>query len=83
MNLLSKLIIGSILIIGVGFISCTKKCETSSPCSESIPTGATCQAFFESWIYNPAKKSCEFKGYSGCNAIGFETKEECEKCDCK
>ena len=64
--------------------SCGKKCNTGndSRCSEQPATGMTCQAYFESWIYNADKKKCEWKGYSGCNAVGFQTKEECEKCKC-
>ena len=68
----------------LGF-SCSKNsCDTRpTACDDQVPTGTTCLAVFESWIYNPNTKTCEFKGYSGCNAVGFETKEACELCDCK
>ena len=63
--------------------SCKEKCPTDSKCLEKPETGATCQAYFESWIYDSDKNECELQGYSGCSAVGFETKEECDKCDCK
>lgn len=78
-----KMYIGSFLLIGAVFYSCSKKeCNAPAACSDSLPTGTVCQAYWQSWVYNPVTKTCEFKGYSGCSPIGFETKEECEKCDC-
>lgn len=74
------LIFSSIIIC-----SCSKEsnCDyTNSACNESPPDGTTCQAYFESWLYDKDSKSCKWTGYSGCGKIGFETKEECEKCEC-
>ena len=64
--------------------SCTKDCTTPKPsgCNDEVPTGVTCMAYWESWLYNESTNSCEFTGYSGCNAIGFETKQACEECEC-
>ena len=39
-------------------------------------------AYFESCIYYADENKCKYEGYSGCSPIGFETKSECEKCDC-
>jgi hypothetical protein len=75
-----------LLLFFAGFLaqSCTKNCSFSNAkCSEQPPTDQTCQAYFESWIYNSQTKKCEWKGYSGCSAIGFESREECEECKCK
>lgn len=63
---------------------CSSDCSGSNPrCADKVPTGTTCQAVFTSWIYDAKKKKCDFKSYSGCNSVGFETKEECETCKCK
>ena len=76
----------AILIVGLAMfvISCNKNCEepTIQGCSDEVPTGVTCQAYFESWIFDSESNSCELKGYSGCSAVGFATEEECEECKC-
>lgn len=66
------------------FLSCQKNCEEKpAACSESPATnGMTCQAYFQSWIYNSKTNDCEFVGYSGCGMVGFETEAECEACEC-
>jgi hypothetical protein len=74
-----------LIFIGIVFISCKKQttCNYSNPsCEQSPPEGVTCMAYFESWIYDKSSKSCKWTGYSGCNQVGFDSKEECEKCDC-
>jgi hypothetical protein len=74
-----------ILFVSMLGFSCSKKSCDSIPtaCADQVPTGMTCTAAFQSWIYNSDKRKCELKSYSGCNAVGFETKEACELCDCK
>jgi hypothetical protein len=64
--------------------SCDKECTTPKPsgCNDEVPTGVTCMAYWESWLYNESTNSCEFTGYSGCNAVGFETRQACEECEC-
>lgn len=64
--------------------SCGKACATAKPseCSDELPSGVTCMAYWESWLYNKSTNSCELTGYSGCNAIGFETRQACEECQC-
>jgi len=64
--------------------SCSKNCNDVKDlrCDESPATGVTCQAYFESWIYDDATGKCQFQGYSGCSMVGFETEEECEQCEC-
>ncbi|MBP6089667.1 MAG: hypothetical protein KA521_00310 [Crocinitomicaceae bacterium] len=65
-------------------VSCTKDCTDSqqTKCSATPETGTICAAYFESWFYNQGTNTCELIGYSGCSPVGFETKEECESCDC-
>jgi hypothetical protein len=76
----------AILIIGLAMLvmSCDKECEepTIEGCSDSVPTGVTCQAYFESWLYNSSTNNCELTGYSGCGPVGFATEQECEECEC-
>jgi hypothetical protein len=73
------------------FSSCTKNtsndwCGTGNgtaktgKCYDKIPDGTVCQAYWESWFYNEATKTCEKRGYSGCNKLGCETEQECEDC---
>ena len=42
--------------------SCEKECTTPTPsgCNDEVPTGATCMAYWESWLYNDNTTSCEF-----------------------
>ena len=66
------------------FLSCNKQCIFEVKCQEKpLNNQTTCTAYFESWIYYPEENKCKYIGYSGCSAIGFETKADCEKCDCK
>ena len=65
--------------------ACDKDCVSTenSTCSESAPSqDITCLAYFESWFFDASTSSCTKIGYSGCDASGFETKEECEVCKC-
>ena len=66
------------------FFSCKRACMKSqeAACLEQIPTGITCQAVWESWVYNSDTDNCELKSYSGCSPIGFETEAACEACEC-
>ena len=66
------------------FIQCDKNCaEKPSTCEEQpASSGITCQAYWESWVYDEATNNCEYVGYSGCGPIGFETEKECEACEC-
>ena len=67
----------------VGLSSCTKECETINPvCKETPATDELCLAVFERWFYNEKTNNCEQLSYSGCSEYGFETKIECEECDC-
>lgn len=65
---------------------CDDLCEGGpdyATCSEKpVTDGITCEALFTSWIYDEATGDCSKQSYSGCEPLGFETKEECEKCDC-
>ena len=72
-----------IVTVTTGLFSCTKECESTNPiCKESPPTTEICLAVFERWFYNEETNSCEQKSYSGCSEYGFETKVECEECEC-
>jgi hypothetical protein len=73
------------VIIILSLNACDKACTTPKPsgCDDELPIGATCTAYWESWLYNESANSCEFTGYSGCNVIGFETKQACEECECR
>ncbi|MGB0934060.1 MAG: BPTI/Kunitz domain-containing protein [Lishizhenia sp.] len=63
--------------------SCKKDvCTVPSACTDLPNQTGVCLAYFESWFYNESTNQCEKIGYSGCNANGFETKEECELCAC-
>jgi len=75
------------LFIGVlmlTFSSCKRECmkNQEAACLEQAPDGTTCMAYWESWVYNPETDNCEFKGYSGCSPIGFDTEAACEDCEC-
>lgn len=73
-----------ILPITMFSIQCNKDCaEKPTTCQEQpITNGTTCQAYWESWVYNDETNKCEYIGYSGCGPIGFETEKECEVCEC-
>lgn len=72
-----------IILAFLGIISCTKSnCNQPSQCKDEPGQTGACLAYFESWFYNETNNQCEKIGYSGCNANGFGTKEECELCDC-
>ena len=84
-----KLINAFLVIFAVSLISCNpcdEDCENApsyATCSEKPETnGTTCQAYFETWFYDESTGECAKKGYSGCEPLGFETAEECDKCDC-
>ena len=78
----------SVLFIATIFMSsCTKNnCDEMPPsnkCNETATTiGTTCMAYFESWFYDEATGTCEKKEYSGCEKRGFDSEEECKKCNC-
>ena len=75
-----SLVLGSIIALT---LSCKKECFTISKCQENPQNdSALCMAYFESWIYYADENKCKYEGYSECSPIGFETKSECEKCDC-
>jgi hypothetical protein len=66
-------------------ISCKKDevCLKNNTICEEIPAiDELCAAFFERWFYDSSSSNCEKIGYSGCEQYGFETKQECEECDC-
>lgn len=74
------LLLGLIIALTPSF---KKECITNAKCKENPQNDSTlCQAYFESWIYYADENKCKYEGYSGCSPIGFETKSECEKCDC-
>jgi len=83
-----KLLIPTLLFVFLGLTACQLKddpCDeapTYAKCSETPNTGTTCMAYWESWFYDESTGECEKKGYSGCEPVGFESKEECDKCDC-
>jgi hypothetical protein len=82
-----KIKFAKILLLLVSLIaltySCKKECITDSKCQENPQNDSSlCMAYFESWIYYADENKCKYEGYSGCSPIGFETKSECEKCDC-
>ena len=73
------------LLLTINF-ACEKNSECDDKdltCYEAPPVGELCDAYFTRWFYNEETNSCEQIGYSGCSSYGFETKEECENCECK
>jgi hypothetical protein len=65
--------------------ACDKDCVSSENpvCNESAPSqNVICLAYFESWFFDASTLTCSKIGYSGCDASGFQTKEECEACEC-
>jgi hypothetical protein len=75
-------ILGFLLFFGLS-ISCSDDCEpVTGTCADTAPTDQPCQAFFQRWFYDESKNRCEQISYSGCEAKGFETQEECESCKC-
>lgn len=81
---MKRLLSFTLILALLSLFSCEKECTTPKPsgCNDEASTGVTCMAYWESWLYNENTTSCEFTGYSGCNAIGFETKQACEECEC-
>ena len=81
------LILASLVLLS--FSSCNKKnCPTNcapqnAACADVPPTNELCQAAFNRWFYNSTTGQCAQIGYSGCSQKGFETKQECDECDCK
>ena len=49
---------------------------------QDFPESGMCAAFFQNWFYDAQTNSCELIGYSGCNAVGFDTQADCEACQC-
>lgn len=87
MNSLAKQLV-LLTIILLTLPGCLRPCIGTDPkCQESLlersPDEVTCLAYFESWIFDKQKNECVKVNYSGCSPIGFETKEECEKCKCR
>ncbi|MEX1190643.1 MAG: BPTI/Kunitz domain-containing protein [Brumimicrobium sp.] len=79
----NKILIPTILLGLTIIVGCSKDCEPSIPeCSEKPVDAGVCMAYFESWVFDKEKNACEKISYSGCSAIGFETKEACEECEC-
>ena len=81
-----KYLLGTLTALTLLTWSCNNTpCEnapTFEKCSEKPDTGTICQAYFTSWFYDDATGKCTKIGYSGCEAKGFETEEECNECDC-
>ena len=78
------------LVLSITFIACEKNnnCDDKDPvCNETSPLvepgDYICHAYFTRWFYNEETNSCEQIGYTGCSALGFETKQECENCECR
>lgn len=68
----------------MSFTSCKKEpCVKDNKCKEYPAKNEPCEAYFVRWFYDAKSGDCYQKGYSGCEAYGFETKEECSKCDCE
>jgi len=61
---------------------CRKKEENNfgGSCTDRVPTGELCLAYFQRWFYNKDRNQCEQIGYSGCSQKGFATQADCEKC---
>ncbi|HLU18293.1 MAG TPA: BPTI/Kunitz domain-containing protein [Edaphocola sp.] len=58
-------------------------CGTVSPsCLDRPLTNQACQAIFNRWFYNQQTNTCELISYTGCDASGFKTEEECMACKC-
>ncbi|MBT8327651.1 MAG: hypothetical protein KJP21_08000 [Bacteroidia bacterium] len=79
-----KHVILLLFITTIGLVSCKKEpCITDSKCKEYPAKDEPCDAYFQRWFYDAKLGDCYLKGYSGCEAYGFATEEECDKCDCK
>lgn len=52
-------------------------CELKSP--DSYGRGIVCEAYWQTWFFNPVTNKCELSGYSGCQSYGFNTENECLK----
>lgn len=75
-----------IFLLLIFSLSCEKNKDcgnNDAACTETPPTDEICTASFLRWFYNEESNSCEQIGYSGCEAYGFETKDECEDCLCQ
>ncbi len=72
-----------LIVLTLGLITCSKDCgSTLVTCSDTPPASELCDAAFNRWFYNQKKNKCEQISYSGCSQKGFETKQECEECEC-
>ena len=81
---MKNLIILLFLVAGLSFTSCKKEpCVKDNACKEYPAKNEPCDAAFQRWFYDAKSGDCYLKGYSGCEAYGFASKEECEKCDCE
>lgn len=72
-------ILASLLLL----IACKKDdCEpVEDPrCEDVAPQNEACQAYFVRYFYQFG--GCRQIGYSGCSQRGFESRQECEACDC-
>ena len=65
--------------------SCKDDCVLSDNpiCRETVPTEEFCSAYFSGWFFDSEENTCQEIGYSGCTKKGFDSKEECESCQCK
>ncbi len=76
--------LGKLLFVVAIAFSCKEDCGASSAiCGQRGPNAEDCQAYFQRWFYSKKGDSCKQIAYSGCEASGFETKEDCEACKCK
>lgn len=69
--------------LSLGSISCTKeKPVLPAACTETVPAGEPCEAFFTRCFFDQTAHKCLQKHYSGCSLKGFGREQECEVCIC-
>jgi hypothetical protein len=78
-----KIVTAIFILFGISMFGCSYHCNNNQKahCDDQVPNEA-CQAAFQRWFYNAATNQCQQISYSGCGAYGFDTKSDCEKCQC-
>lgn len=71
------------LLFGLLFFSCKKQGGACESCSLQ-PESGPCEALFTRYYFDDATKSCKEFTWGGCEGVvPFETKADCEACNCQ
>jgi hypothetical protein len=80
---MSRKKIGLIVLIALVLSIFLCSCQQDPSCSLE-PESGTCRANFPKYYFDNTTKKCEVFTWGGCDGVvPFETKEECEACECR